>query len=155
MSNLKEQFDNAINQAEQYSDNDPSNIHEKLKHLGEAQELAGDLWALWENKAKQAEATKDEVINHIFIYGAILPPDCPKVKDETEQEVQEIEAQQPTTDKMRAAVAELVAKPYLDKENSCDSAARHYKNKYYSLDSRINILKKKYDHIKESMNGRG
>lgn len=148
ISAIKQEFDSLAAKIKQMPEENPGQVLGKLDHLLDAKELAGDLWAAWENKAKDAKTMKKEVINHVKVYGAILSPEKPFTSDETLRDtLTPVEAKEATTDKMREATAELVAKPYEDEENKATASAGHYKNKWESITEKINVLKKKHDFL--------
>lgn len=145
---IKEQFDSVVEKIKKCPEENAGQVLGKLDLLLDAKELAGDLWAAWENKAKDAKTTRKEVENHVKIYGAVLSPDKPFTSDkEIMDSISPVDAKEPTTDKMREAIAELVAKPFEDAENRALSSAGHYKNKWESVTEKIQVLKKKYDFL--------
>lgn len=149
INDLKNRFDALISKVKEIGEENPGQVQYKLDLLCDAKELAGDLWAAWENKAKDAKTTKKEVINHVKVYGAVLSPEKPFTSDKNISEtLTPIEAKEATTDKMREAVAELIAKPYEDEENKCTSSAGHYKNRWEAITEKIQVLKKKQDFMK-------
>lgn len=148
INELKAQLDALTDKIKQVPEENAGQVLGKLDLLLDAKELAGDLWAAWENKAKDAKSTKREVINHVKVYGAVLSPDKPYTSDiDKRVTLDPIEAKEATTDKMREATAELVAKPYEDKENQATASAGHYKNKWEAITEKIQVLKKKHDFL--------
>lgn len=146
ITNLKKQFDSLMEKIKHVPEENAGQVLGKLDLLLEAKELAGDLWAAWENTAKEAKSTKKEVINHVKVYGAVLTPDKPYTTDKEKRDTLPLfDPKEATTDKMREATAELVAKPYEDKENLALSSAGHYKNKWDTITEKIQVLKKKHD----------
>jgi hypothetical protein len=148
MSSIKQQFDSLQEKIKHAPEENAGQVLGKLDLLLEAKELAGDLWSAWENKAKEAKSTRKEVENHVKVYGAVLSPDKPHTTDESKTDTLTlVDPKEATTDKMREATAELVAKPYEDEENRALSASGHYKNKWESITEKINVLKKKFDFL--------
>lgn len=153
-STAKERFDQIERELKSMAEDNPGQIFNKLNLYLEAKDIACELWAVWSKRARDAKSTKKEVINHVKIYGAYLKEDLPMTNDNTKKESLPLTpAKEPTTDKMREAIAELIAKPYEDQENSYLSAAEHYKTKNETITEKIQVLKKKYDHLKEVAKG--
>lgn len=149
----KERFDHLEQELKTMGEENPGQIFQKLERYTEAKDLAGDLWALWSKKARDAKTARKEVINQVKIFGAVLAPETPRTNIKG-LELEPVEAREATTDKMREAMAELIAKPYEDTENAYQSAADHYKVKNESITEKINVLKKKYEHMKEVLGGK-
>jgi hypothetical protein len=114
----------------------PKELLDKLGLYGQILELIGGLWASAHKDWKLAEATRRSAIAGAFAYGAQLEG-----------------IDKPTTDKGREAVAEVSSALARQNEAELEGEALRWKNAYMSTTEQIQILKKKYEHLKEVAKG--
>jgi hypothetical protein len=113
----------------------PLDLMNKLSLYGQVLEIIGGLHAEAVKAWKLAEAKRREVIASAIVYGA------------------ELEGAEVKTAKDREAVAEVVGAAARREEALTESEAQRWKNAYISTQEMIQILKKKYDHLKEVAKG--
>jgi hypothetical protein len=113
----------------------PKMLMDKLSLYGQILELIGGLYADSVKAWKLAEAKRRETIASAIVYGA------------------ELEGAEVKTAKDREAVAEVVGAASRREEALTESEAQRWKNAYISTQEMIQILKKKYDHLKEVAKG--
>lgn len=109
----------------------PVELMEKMMLYGQALEIIGRLHAEAVRDWKLAEAMRREKIAESIIYA--------KSKFKTAKD--------------REAAAEVVGAETRRKEAIAEAEAQRWKNAYQSTLEIINILKKKYEHLKEVANG--
>jgi hypothetical protein len=113
----------------------PIDLMNKLSLYGQVLEIIGGLHAESVKAWKLAEAKRREVIASAIVYGA------------------ELEGAEVKTAKDREAVAEVVGAQARREEALTESETQRWKNAYISTQEMIQILKKKYDHLKEVAKG--
>ena len=109
----------------------PLELMEKMMLYGQALEIIGRLHAEAVRNWKLAEAKRRETIAESIIYA--------KTKFKTTKE--------------KEAAAEVVGAEARRKEAIAEAESQRWKNAYQSTLEIINILKKKYEHLKEVANG--
>ena len=107
----------------------PKELMDKLSLYGQILELLGGLWAAATKDWKLAEAKRRETIATIYS----LDPEG-TVKD-------------------REMKAEMAAAEWRRKEAECEAEALRWKAAYVATQETIQILKKKYEHMKEVAKG--
>lgn len=115
----------------------PIQLMQKLTLYGQALEIIGGLHAESVKAWKLAEAKRREVIASSIIYGAEIEGEPVTIK----------------TAKDREAAAEVIGATARREEALAEAEAQRWKNAYQSTLEMINILKKKYDHLKEVAKG--
>jgi hypothetical protein len=113
----------------------PLDIMNKLSLYGQILELIGGLHADSVKAYRLAEAKRRETIASAIVYGA------------------ELEGAEVKTAKDREAVAEVIGATARKEEALAEAEAQRWKNAYQSNIEMIQILKKKYDHLKEVSKG--
>jgi hypothetical protein len=123
-------------QANALNEDLPKELMDKLSVYGKILELIGGLWADAECEYGLAKNEREYAIDNAIYYR-------PSIED----------GEVPSSDKRAEAVGGLLAKELKDKEKELSSEVLRWKNAFYSVDSQIQILKKKYDHLKEVSKG--
>lgn len=113
----------------------PKDLMDKLSLYGQILEYIGRFHADSTKAWKLAEAKRRETIASAMVYGA-------------EHEGMEIK-----TAKDREAAAEVIGAKSRQEEAIAEAEAQRWKNAYISTQEMIQILKKKYDHLKEVSKG--
>lgn len=113
----------------------PKELMEKLSLYGQVLELIGGLHSEAVKAWRLAEAKRREVIASGIVYGA------------------ELEGTQLNTAKEKEAAAEVIGAQARREEALAESEAQRWKNAYISTQEMIQILKKKYDHMREIAKG--
>lgn len=121
--------------ANSMNEEQPKELMEKLSLYGQVLELIGGLHADSIKAWKLAEAKRRETIASAIVYGA------------------ELEGVEGKTAKDRDAIGEIIGAQARRDEALTESEAQRWKNAYTSTLEMIQILKKKYEHMKEVSKG--
>lgn len=113
----------------------PKELMDKLSLYGQILEYIGRFHADATKAWKLAEAKRRETIASAIVYGA----------EATGMEIK--------TAKDREAAAEVIGAKARQEEALTEAEAQRWKNAYISTQEMIQILKKKYDHLKEVAKG--
>lgn len=113
----------------------PAELMSKLSLYGQVLELIGGLHADSVKAWKLAEAKRRETIASAIVYGA------------------ELEGKEVKTAKEKEAAAEVIGATARLEEALAEAEATRWKNAYCSTQEMVNILKKKYDHMREIAKG--
>jgi hypothetical protein len=108
----------------------PAQLMEKLSIYGQILEILGGFWAAATREWKLAEAKRRETIATVFS----LDPDDTTVKEKEYK-------------------AEMAAAEWRRKEALFEAESLKWKATYTATQEQIQILKKKYDHLKEVSKG--
>jgi hypothetical protein len=118
----------------------PKELMDKLSLYGQILEILGGLHAEAVKEWKLAEAKRREVIATAIVYGVEMAAD-------------DGEPMQVKTAKEKEAAAEVIGSQTRREEALAEAEAQRWKNAYSSTLEMVNILKKKYDHLKEVAKG--
>lgn len=118
----------------------PKELMDKLSLYGQILEVIGGFHASSVKAWKLAEARRRETIASAMVYGVEMSSD-------------DGELMQVKTAKDREAAAEIIGAQARREEAIAEGEAQRWKNAYTSTLEMIQILKKKYDHMKEVSKG--
>lgn len=118
----------------------PIDLMNKLSLYGQVLEIIGGLHSESVKAWKLAEAKRREVIASAIVYGAEMAAD-------------DGEPMKIKTAKEKEAAAEVIGSHTRYEEARAEAEAIRWKNAYSSTLEMIQILKKKYDHLKEVAKG--
>ncbi|MEC5268252.1 hypothetical protein P9G49_03955 [Heyndrickxia coagulans] len=113
----------------------PKELIDKLSLYGQVLEIIGGLHAESVKAWKLAEAHRREAIASAIVYGA------------------EVDGTAPKTAKEKEAAAEVIGAEARRNEALAEAEAQRWRNAYTSTLEMIQILKKKYEHMKEVSKG--
>jgi hypothetical protein len=135
MASKTEKLTELYKKANHLNEELPKDLMDKLSLYGQVLELIGGLHSEAVKAWKLAEAKRRETIASSIVYGA------------------ELEGAEVKTAKDREAVAEVIAAEARREEALTESEAQRWKNAYVSTQEMIQILKKKYDHLRAVAGG--
>lgn len=126
----KPQYELMIEEANKLNEENPMDLHKKMKIYGEVKMMYGDLYAKMTLDYSLCKAKRKEMVNHFKTFGAqINGAEAPRTVSEKESQ------------------AELAAASFYEEEAKYEARALHFRNRYESISEQINILKKKYEHL--------
>jgi hypothetical protein len=128
MSNV-EKLKPLYKKANSLDEDNPKQLMDKLSLYGQILELLGGLWASATKEWKLAEASRRQTIASVYS----LDPEG--------------------TSKDREHKAEMAASEWRRAEAEGEAESLRWKTAYTSTQEQIQILKKKYDHLKEVAKG--
>lgn len=113
----------------------PKELIEKLSLYGQILEVIGGLHSEAVKAWRLAEAKRRETIASAIVYGA------------------ELEGTQANTAKEKEAAAEVIGAQARREEAIAEAEAQRWKNAFVSTSEFLQILKKRYDHLREISKG--
>lgn len=121
------------------NEENPKELMDKLSLYGQILEFIGGFHAESVKAWKLAEAKRREVIATVVVYGTDVSKEDGSIPLKTAKE--------------KEAAAEVMGAEARREEAITEAEAQRWKNAYVSTIEMINILKKKYDHLKEIAKG--
>jgi|GEM_PF-3289110 len=133
--NRTEKLSQLYKQANELNEELPKELMDKLSLYGQVLEIIGGLHAESVKAWKLAEAKRRETIASAIVYGAELDGVAYKTAKEKE------------------AAAEVIGAEARRNEALAEAEAQRWRNAYTSTLEMIQILKRKYEHMKEVAKG--
>lgn len=130
-----EKLSELYKKASTLNEENPKQLMDKLSLYGQILEFLGGLHSESVGAWKLAESKRREVIASAIVYGA------------------ESSDMQVKTAKDREAAAEVIGAEARREEAKAEAEAQRWKNAYNSTLEQIQIMKKRYDHLKEVFKG--